>query len=135
MKEFAKNMVVGDLIPVFLGLNAQSIEIARRIFRVQGTVSHVFCDHIPVMLRLTWFMKFHTVGHTVKEELMLQALIDFSNQIENKDTLLYLVPSTKEYIRAVAAHRDILESRYVIATKKDLAALMPKDPLKEGDQL
>lgn len=135
MKDFTKNMITGDLIPVFLGITAKSIGIARLIFRAHGTTSHIFCDRVPLMLRLSWFLKFHTAGHTRNEELMVQALIDFANQLDNKDAVLYLIPSTKDYIKAVAEHRPLLESRYVLATKKDLEVLTPREPLKEGDAL
>lgn len=135
MKDFTKNMITGDLVPVFLGITAKSIGIARLIFRAHGTASHVFCDHVPLMLRVSWFLKYHTVGHTQSEELMVQALLDFADQLDNKDAVLYLIPSTKDYLKAVAEHRALLESRYVLATKKDLEVLTPREPLKEGDVL
>ena len=49
------------------------------------------------------------------EELMLRALLDFSNQIGNGDTILYLVPCTREYLKMIKQNRELLESRFVIA--------------------
>ena len=135
MKDFTKNMISGDLIPVFLGISANSIGIARLIFRAHGTISHFFCDRIPLMLRISFFMRFHSVGHTQNEKLMVQALVDYADQLDNKDAVLYLIPSSKEYFKTIVEHQRLLETRYVIATKKDLAVLTPREPLKEGDAL
>ena len=46
---------------------------------------------------------------------MLQALLDFSNQFGNQDTILYLIPCTREYSEMIQKNRKILESRFVIA--------------------
>ena len=46
---------------------------------------------------------------------MLQALLDFSNQLGNADTILYLIPCTREYTEMIKQNRELLESRFVIA--------------------
>jgi hypothetical protein len=65
-------------------------------------------------------MKFHRIRHTVDEKLMLHALIDFSEQLGNADVILYLIPCTESYANLVWHNRDLLESRYVIADKKEM---------------
>ena len=118
MEEITKNTSRGDLIPVLLGLSSNTLETAKSLYQRCDAVSHVFCGLVPFPFRFSIYMKFHRVGHTKKERLMVQALLDFSNQIGNQDTILYLIPCTREYIEMIKQNRDILESRFVIAMPK-----------------
>jgi predicted ATP-grasp superfamily ATP-dependent carboligase len=115
MEEITKNASRGDLIPVLLGLAPKTIETAKSLYHSCDAVSHVFCGSVPFPLRFSLCMKFHRVGHTENEELMLRALLDFSNQIGNGDTILYLVPCTREYLKMIKQNRELLESIFVIA--------------------
>ncbi len=110
----------GELIPVLLGQSAEAYETAHRMYRRYGVVSHVFCDHITLSMRLSLCMKFHTVRHTADERLMLEALNDFSEQLGHADVILYLIPCTEIYANMVWHHRDELERRYVIADKQEM---------------
>jgi hypothetical protein len=115
MEEITQNASRGDLIPVLLGLSPKAIETAKSLYHKCDAVSHVFCGLVPFPFRFSLCMKFHRVGHTENEELMLHALLDFSNQIGNGDTILYLIPCTREYLEMIKHNRDLLESRFVIA--------------------
>ena len=100
MEEITKNTVRGDMIPVLLGLSSKTLEKARELAQRCDSVSH---------------MRFHRINRTHKERLMLQALLDFSDQMKDRDTILYLVPCTREYTAMVQRNRALLESRFVIA--------------------
>ena len=115
MEKITQNASRGDLIPVLLGLSPMTLETARSLYHRCSAVSHVFCGLIPFPLRFSVSMRFHRVGHTKKERLMLQALVDFSNQLGNADTILYLIPCTREYTEMIKQNRELLESRFVIA--------------------
>ncbi len=112
-----KDALSGDLVPVLLGLSLETQETAQRLFRQYGVVSHVFCQKIPLPLRLSLCMKFHTIPSTVGEQLMLQALLDFSSQLEQADVILYLIPCTEHYAHVVWQNRDLLESRFLLADR------------------
>lgn len=112
-----KEALTGDLVPVLLGISPETQETAQRLFRQYGVISHVFCEKIPLPLRLTLCMKFHPVPSTEGEQLMLQALSDFSAQLEHADVILYLIPCTEHYAHVVWQNRDVLESRFVIADR------------------
>ena len=123
MDFIVKDVLSGELIPVLLRISAEANETAHRMFRQYGVISHVFCDRIPLTMRLSLCMKFHTIRHTAKEELMLRALIDFSEQLENADVILYLIPCTEAYTHLVWQNRDLLESRFVIADKSEMSRI------------
>ena len=120
MDFIVEDILSGELIPVLLGLSSEANETAHRMFRQYGVISHVFCDRIPLTMRLNLCMKFHTIRHTANETLMLHALIDFSEQLGNADVILYLIPCTEGYANWVWQNRDLLESRYVIADKQEM---------------
>lgn len=119
MEEITQNASRGDLIPVLLGLSPKALETAKSLYHRCSATSHVFCSLIPFPFRFSLCMKFHRVGHTPNERLMLQALLDFSNQIGNGDTILYLVPCTREYWKMIKQNREVLESRFVIALPQE----------------
>ena len=129
MEEITKNTSRGDLIPVLLGLSTRTLEHAKSLYQRCDAVSHVFCGLVPLPFRFSIYMKFHRVGHTHREELMLQALLDFSNQIGNQDTILYLIPCTREYAEMIKQNRELLESRFVIAAPKQEEM---EEPWKRG---
>ena len=115
MEEITKNAERGDLIPVLLGLSSKTLETAKDLYKKHHSISHVFCNRLPLPLHFSIYMKFHRVGHTFKERLMLQALLDFSDQIGNRDTILYLIPCSQEYSELIRKNQTLLESRFVIA--------------------
>lgn len=110
----------GELIPVLLGLSQEVNETARRMYRRYGVVSHVFCEKIPIAMRLSLCMKFHVIKHTSDERLMTQALHDFADQLGNAEVILYLIPCTEEYANFVWAHCENLEGKFVIASKEEM---------------
>lgn len=114
------DILSGELVPVLLGYSAETSETAQRMYRKYGVISHVFCDKRPLSMRLSLCIKSHTVKHTANEMLMMQALTDFSEQLGNKEVILYLIPCTEEYARMVWEHRDSLERRFVLADKQEM---------------
>lgn len=109
-----------EIVPVLLGYSPEMNETARRMFRKYGVISHVFCEKVPLPLRLSLSMKFHQIHHTADERLMMDALFDFANQLENADVILYLIPCTEAYANMVWHGRDELERRFVIADRAEM---------------
>lgn len=120
MDYIVKDVLAGELIPVLLGISDEAGETAKRIYREYGVLSHVFCDRVPLAMRLSLSMKFHVVKETADERLMLGALTDFANQLGNADVILYLIPCTEHYAGMVCAARERLESMYVIADLREM---------------
>ena len=114
------DILSGELIPVLLGLSTEVNETAHRMYRRYGVVSHVFCERVPLSMRLSLCMKFHIIQSTTDEELMVRALTDFSEQLSNRDVILYLIPCTESYANLVWNRRDELERRFVIADKAEM---------------
>ena len=114
------DILSGELVPILLGDSPETVETAQRMHRKYGVISHVFCDRCKLSMRLSLCMKPHTVKHTANEMLMIRALTDFSEQLGNKDVILYLSPCTEEYARMVWDHRDMLERRFVIADMQEM---------------
>ena len=129
MDELTQNVSAVDLTPVFLGISPKVFEAAYSFYQRSSSVSYVFANRIPAPLRLVFYIKFHRVRSTVGERLMVQALIDFAEQIGNRDTILLLVPCTREYAAMIRKNRAVLESRYVLAEKADRTR---PTPMKEG---
>lgn len=129
MEELTKNASRGDVIPVLLGISSKTLETAKMLHQRCDAVSHVFCSLVPFPLRLCLCMRFHRVGHTRGEKLMLRALLDFSEQIGNQDTILYLIPCTREYAEMIRKNHKILESRFVISMPMQTSA---EDNAKRG---
>ena len=115
-----KDVLSGELVPILLGFSQEAQETAQRMFRKYGVVSHVFCNKIPLPFRLSLSMKFHVIRSTSEDRLMLQALFDYAEQLENADRILYLIPCTEHYASFVWNHRDCLESTFVIADKLEM---------------
>ncbi len=115
------DVLSGELVPVILGISPEASETARRMYRKYGVVSHVFCDHIPLSMRLSLCMKFHVIRHSAQNErLMLDALTDYAKQLGNADIILYLIPCTECYANMIWENRDALERRFVIADKPEM---------------
>jgi predicted ATP-grasp superfamily ATP-dependent carboligase len=115
------DVLSGELVPVLLGMSAEANETARRMYRQYGVVSHVFCDRIPLSMRLSLSMKFHIIRHSAKNDrLMLQALADYADQLGNKEIILYLIPCTEHYANMIWHNRDELERSFVIADKPEM---------------
>lgn len=115
------DVLSGELVPVILGTSAEASETARRMYRKYGVVSHVFCDKIPLATRLSLCMKFHVIRHSAKNDrLMLRALIDYAEQLGNKEIILYLIPCTEHYANMIWQNRDELERSFVIADKPEM---------------
>ena len=120
MDFIVSDILSGELIPVLLGLSAQTTETAHRMYRQYGVVSHVFCERISLPRRLSLCMKFHTVHRTPDERLMIEALIDFAKQLGHADVILYLIPCAEEYVNALWLYRNELERYYVIADRAEM---------------
>ena len=114
--DFLEDSVLdGEIVPVLLGISPEAMQTARRFFKKYRTVSHVFCDIIPLSSRLSLCIKYHPIRHSAGDLLMLTALKDFAKQLGNADLILYLIPCTVDYANFVWKNREILESYYVIA--------------------
>ena len=128
------DILSGELVPVLLGISQEANETAHRMFRQYGVVSHVFCDKIPLSMRLSLCMKFHPVHRTANEQLLRKALIDFAHQLENADIILYLIPCTEKHANLVWEHRDELERYFVIADKPEMARVWFGEEKSTGGQ-
>ena len=119
--DFIKDDILsGELVPVLLGYSLETVETARRIFRQYNVVSHVFCEHVPLPLRISLCMKFHIVPHQSGERLMIDALSDFSDHLSHADVICYLIPCTEAYANLLWNNRVDLERRFVIADKPEM---------------
>ena len=136
MDYIVKDALSGELIPVLLGVSAEVNDTARRMYREYGVVSHVFCDRIPLAMRLSLCMKFHVVKSTQNEQLMIDALTDFSNQLGNADVILYLIPCTEHYASVVWERCTELEGRYVIASREEMYRVWfgEDSPMQKGKE-
>ena len=129
-----EEMLSGELVPVLLGVSHEAVETARRMFRQYHVVSHVFSDRIPFSLRLSVCMKFHSVRHGIGERLMVTALQDFAEQLDHADLIFYLIPCTEAYANLVWRNRSELESRYVIASPREMRRVWFGEKDRGGDR-
>lgn len=120
MDFITEDLLSGDLIPVLLGYSPEAVETARRMYHSHNVISHVFCENVPLPLRISLCMKFHLVTHTSGDRLMLEALSDFVALYEKTDALLYLIPCTEAYANLVWRNRTQLESQFMIADKPEM---------------
>ena len=115
------DILSGELVPVLLGISAEANETARRMYRKYGVVSHVFCDKIPLSMRLSLSIKFHIIRHSAtNDRLMIEALTDYALQLGNRDIILYLIPCTEHYANLIWQNREELERCFVIANKLEM---------------
>ena len=120
MEYIMNDVLSGAIVPVLLGMSTEASETAHRMYRRHGVMSHVFCDKIPIAMRLSLCMKFHRIPKTDGEQLMLQALTDFADQLGNADLILYLIPCNEHYTKIVWDHTEELERRFVIADRDEM---------------
>ena len=120
MEYIMNDVLSGAIVPGLLGMTPEASETAHRMYRRHGVISHVFCDRIPLASRLSLCMKFHRVSKTSGEQLLLQALCDFADQLGNADLILYLVPCNEHYTNLVWNHTEELERRFVIADRDEM---------------
>ena len=120
MEYIMNDVLSGAIVPVLLGVTSEASETAHRMYRRHGVMSHVFCNRIPLASRLSLCMKFHRVPDTTNDQLMLQALCDFADQLGNADLILYLIPCTEHYTKLVWDHAEELERRFVIADRAEM---------------
>ena len=120
MEYIMNDVLSGAIVPVLLGISPEASETAHRMYRRHGVMSRVFCDRIPLPLRLSLCMKFHRVPETAGEQLLLQALCDFADQLGNADLILYLIPCNEHYTKLVWDHAEELERRFVIADRAEM---------------
>ena len=116
-----QEILAGELVPVLLGISPKTWQISHRLYRRYNVISHVFCNKLPFPLRLSLCMKYHVIGHTADERLMLHALQDFAAQLEKADVIPYLVPCTEPFENLAWEHHELLERRFVIADQKGIA--------------
>lgn len=134
MEYIMNDVLSGAIVPVLLGVTPEASETAHRMYRRHGVMSHVFCDRIPLASRLSLCMKFHRVPQTAGEQLLLQALADFADQLGNADLILYLIPCNEHYTKLVWDHAAELERRFVIADRAEMDRVWfgaESAPLKE----
>lgn len=128
------DILSGELLPVLLGYSAETVETARRIYKQYNVISHVFCERIPLPLRISLCMKFHMVSHSSGERLMVEALRDFSRQFAHADIICYLIPCTEAYANLIWNHRATLESRFVIADKPEMYRIWFGEIIQKEEQ-
>ena len=134
MEYIMNDVLSGAIVPVLLGVTPEASDTAHRMYRRHGVMSHVFCDRIPLVSRLSLCMKFHRVPETAGEQLLLQALADFADQLGNADLILYLIPCNEHYTKLVWDHVEELERRFVIADRAEMDRVWfgaQSAPLKE----
>ena len=134
MEYIMNDVLSGAIVPVLLGVTHEASETAHRMYRRHGVMSHVFCDRIPLASRLSLCMKFHRIPQTAGEQLLLQALADFADQLGNADLILYLIPCNEHYTKLVWDHTEELERRFVIADRAEMDRVWfgaESAPLKE----
>lgn len=123
-----------EIVPVLLGYSPEAVETARRMYRRFGVVSHVFCDTIPLVQRISLSCKFHTVRHrNAGDRLILCALLDFARELGQADVILYLVPCTERDAALLWNHREELEGDYVIADRKELEQVLFGKPIAQQE--
>ena len=114
MEYIMNDVLSGAIVPVLLGLSTEASETAHRMYRRHGVISHVFCDKIPFSMRLSLCMKFHRIAQTQGEQLMLQALTDFADQLGNADLILYLIPCNEYYTKLVWSSFEYVKAAVVL---------------------
>ena len=127
MDYIVHDVLAGELVPVLLGISQEVSETAHRMYRQYGVISHVFCNNLPLPLRLSLCMKYHVIHHTQNQQLMIRALLDFSSQIEKADVIPYLIPCSEHYNNLVWEHHNVLERHFVIADRRLLQNLWLDD--------
>ena len=120
MEYIMNDVLSGAIVPVLLGVTPEASDTAHRMYRQHGVISHVFCDRIPLSMRLSLCMKFHRIPSTKNEQLLLQALSDFADQLSNADLILYLIPCNEHYTKLVWDHTEELERRFVLADRAEM---------------
>lgn len=133
MDYITEDLLAGELVPVLLGFSQETVETARRMYKEHNVVSHVFCEYVPLPLRISLCMKFHLLSHASGDRLMLTALEDFVSRLDNTDALPYLIPCTETYANLVWRNRATLERRFVLADKPEMYRVwFGRAPEKEG---
>ena len=120
MDYIMNDVLSGAIVPVLLGMSTEASETAHRMYRRHGVMSHVFCNKVPLTMRLSLCMKFHRIPTTVGDRLLLQALADFADQLGNADLILYLIPCDEHFTKLVWDHTEELERRFVIADRDEM---------------
>lgn len=129
MDFLANDVLSGELSPILLGYSAIAGNLSRRLFHRHRLISHVFCERISFLRRLSLTMKFHFVCSFSHDELLLTALEDFADANRASEVILYLIPTTTATSAFVARHRERLETRFVIASADDIRRLCEIPPL------
>ncbi len=114
------DVLSGELVPILLGHSREAAETARRFFKQYGTVSHLFCERIPLTMRLCTCIKFHVVPHASGDVLLLNALKDYAAQLGNADLILYLIPCTVDDANFIWRNRAELERYFVVADRPEM---------------
>ena len=117
-----------ELIPVLLGSSIEVYDVAHRLHRAFGVISHVFCGHVPLSLRFSLCTKLHKIPRTTQNRLLLDALLDFSAQYQDYDYLLCLIPCSPAAVAVVKDLQKELESRFVLLSPALVAALCESNP-------
>ncbi|MBQ9132338.1 MAG: hypothetical protein IJX62_07705 [Clostridia bacterium] len=130
-----KEILSGELVPILLGISPESVETARRMYRQYGVISHVFCEKLPLPMRLSLCMKFHVIPAIANGQLMVQALTDFALQFQHADVILYLIPCTAHYANLIWHHHAALEGHFVLADRREMRTVWfgDQNELSKGD--
>jgi predicted ATP-grasp superfamily ATP-dependent carboligase len=107
------------MVPVMLGSSAQTLSIARKLYRKYGVISHMYSTHPAWYTYLLSFVRVVRLPVYMQGELLFEDLRSFSEQYP--DLLFCLIPCTQEYKAFCMAHAVRLESYYVIMEPEQLA--------------
>ena len=118
MERNTEQFLSGGLVPVLLGDDAHTRDVARDLHRRYGVLSHVFCHKPSMILRLSIYVKLHTVRATQSEALLIHALLDFARQLDHADRILCLIPCSSYYEELLQANQRELEAYFVLTERK-----------------
>jgi hypothetical protein len=113
-----EEILSGELVPILLGLSPETLQVAHRLYHQYNVLSHVFCNSLPLPLRLSLCMKYHVIRHTSDERLMLLALLDFAAQMKHADVIPCLIPCSRRFEGFIWEYRDQLERQFVIVDRQ-----------------
>lgn len=129
MNYISAELDAGEFSPIVIGNSGYARSISRRFFNRYGIFSHIFCERSTFLKRLSITSKFHQVDGFDREELLLIALEDFANSVQDRDIILYLIPGTSKAAHFIRRNRAKLESYFLVASPETMLRLL-RSPAK-----
>lgn len=100
-----------NMIPVLLGGDLNSYNVARAFHEKYGVISHVFGRYPIGPTKNSKIVNFHVVKKMDDPDIMVTELSDFADK--NPDAHLILLGCTDDYATLIINNRHRLESRYI----------------------